>query len=460
MMRPPSGGMPVPQQPSQAMQQQQQTPYPQDNLHMLQKAIITMEEKGMQEDPRYAQLMAIANRSKAVPSPGITTPPNGGHSPGMGPLPPGSGTPSPSMGPPPPPQQSNMHGMQPTPVGSVPSQPQPPTSPHPSAGGVPPPQSQTQIPSGQNYSMPTHMAPPPSPSAVGYMCSSQSSSHSSMMMGPQGHSGQQHSQSYPNAASNYHQTSHTSASGQVHIGPVPGQNDVEQPHHNHAGYAQMNGAVGSPHTETGSGSACSPMANSSIPSSAQKPSLLTHAQIQQLRAQIMAYRLLARNQIVPESIIIALQGKRNPPAQSVYSQRPPGAPSPVQLMRGTGPQNQPPGHGGPVMPQQMPSSQSLHPHMGQASMPPPPSQQSAQSPLPPQHPQMNMGPSQGGPTMSQQGPPIRQHMPSNAQSVPIPAMMQMQQQKQNRVTPVPKPQGIDPIEALKERENRYNYFIF
>lgn len=33
-------------------------------------------------------------------------------------------------------------------------------------------------------------------------------------------------------------------------------------------------------------------------------------------------------------------------------------------------------------------------------------------------------------------------------------MMQMQQQKQNRITPVAKPQGLDPIEILKERENR------
>lgn len=33
-------------------------------------------------------------------------------------------------------------------------------------------------------------------------------------------------------------------------------------------------------------------------------------------------------------------------------------------------------------------------------------------------------------------------------------MMQMQQQKQNRITPVAKPQGIDPIEVLKEKENR------
>lgn len=33
-------------------------------------------------------------------------------------------------------------------------------------------------------------------------------------------------------------------------------------------------------------------------------------------------------------------------------------------------------------------------------------------------------------------------------------MAQLQQQKQSKITPIAKPQGIDPIEVLKERENR------
>ena len=35
----------------------------QDNLHALQRAIDSMEEKGLQEDPRYSQLVALRARS-------------------------------------------------------------------------------------------------------------------------------------------------------------------------------------------------------------------------------------------------------------------------------------------------------------------------------------------------------------------------------------------------------------
>ncbi|KAL3186507.1 hypothetical protein MRX96_027543 [Rhipicephalus microplus] len=68
----------------------------------------------------------------------------------------------------------------------------------------------------------------------------------------------------------------------------------------------------------------------------------------------------------------------------------------------------------------------------------------------------------GGGLPLQQGPrPGCQAPPQNARGSPgtgppssMPAMMQMQQQKQNRLTPVAKPQGVDPIEILKEKENR------
>lgn len=59
-------------------------------------------------------------------------------------------------------------------------------------------------------------------------------------------------------------------------------------------------------------------------------------------------------------------------------------------------------------------------------------------------------PSQAGPRPGAAAPLSR-----GGQAPPsVPSMMQMQQQKQNRVTPVAKPQGIDPIEVLKEKENR------
>ena len=51
---------------------------------------------------------------------------------------------------------------------------------------------------------------------------------------------------------------------------------------------------------------------------------------------------------------------------------------------------------------------------------------------------------------SQQGPPGQ----TSGQSQPIQAMMSMQQ-KASKIAPVAKPQGLDPIVILNERENRY-----
>ncbi|GFS49739.1 hypothetical protein NPIL_418521 [Nephila pilipes] len=464
-MRVPTGNMQQQQQPQQPgpqhmpPQQQQgppQQPYPQDNLHMLQKAINTMEEKGMQEDPRYAQLMAMANSSrKTVPSPGV--PSGGGHSPGVGPHP-GSGAPSPSMGPPPPPQQMGPHGMNPPSQQS-----QMPQSPHPSVGNAPPPQSQNQ-----NYQMPPqHMAPPPSPSGnnMNYMPSSQNSMMNASHMGPQTHVGgpQQHSQSYATSSSYHQQGSHSAPSNQGHMPPGPNSMSQnmevnEQSHHPHSGYGggPMNGSQGSPHPDNNSGppSVCSPMPNQGPSAPTQKPSLLTTAQITQLRAQIMAYRLLSRNQPVPENVIMASQSKRPMQNQPVYGQRPPGAPSPGQPIRAPIPQPQPPPQNmnNNMMPQQMPPSQPMHPHMPQPAMPPPQQQQAPPTQVAPPHQPINTP--QAPPAMALQGPQVRPQGPPNSQAVPLPSMMQLQQQKQNRITPVAKPQGIDPIEILKERENR------
>lgn len=55
-----------------------------------------------------------------------------------------------------------------------------------------------------------------------------------------------------------------------------------------------------------------------------KSSFLSPTQVHQLRAQIMAYRLLARNQPLPANIGMAAQGKRTelPPIQSQPSSGP------------------------------------------------------------------------------------------------------------------------------------------
>jgi hypothetical protein len=46
-------------------------PYPsQESANSLQKAIASMEEKGLQDDPRYAQLLALRNRTLHPQDPG------------------------------------------------------------------------------------------------------------------------------------------------------------------------------------------------------------------------------------------------------------------------------------------------------------------------------------------------------------------------------------------------------
>ena len=77
----------------------------------------------------------------------------------------------------------------------------------------------------------------------------------------------------------------------------------------------------------------------------------------------------------------------------------------------------------------------------------------------------------GPPQMPQQQQPAQtQQLPSpqsaGSQQQPqlSPAMQVMvsMQAKQNRLAPVAKPQGLDPVELLNERENRlpYKYFVF
>ena len=60
-----------------------------------------------------------------------------------------------------------------------------------------------------------------------------------------------------------------------------------------------------------------------------RSSFLSPTQIQQLRAQIMAYRFLARNQPVPQNIGLAVQGKR--PEALQLQQQPPSGQSEQQL---------------------------------------------------------------------------------------------------------------------------------
>uniref|UniRef100_A0AAR2KAQ7 SWI/SNF related, matrix associated, actin dependent regulator of chromatin, subfamily a, member 2 n=1 Tax=Pygocentrus nattereri TaxID=42514 RepID=A0AAR2KAQ7_PYGNA len=137
-------------------------------------------------------------------------------------------------------------------------------------------------------------------------------------------------------------------------------------------------------------------------------SAFSPVQLQQLRAQILAYKILGRGQPLPENLQLAVQGKRSLPTMQ-------------QQPVNTGPYNRPPGQGAeaPAGPQKLP----VPAPSGRPSPAPP----QAPTPQPQQQPQQ--GPGQ-------------------------PSLIIQLQQKQNRITPIQKPQGLDPVELLQEREYR------
>ena len=139
-----------------------------------------------------------------------------------------------------------------------------------------------------------------------------------------------------------------------------------------------------------------------------------NTQMLQLRAQIMAYRILARNQPLPPQIAMAVQGKR--PEQG-------GPPGSNQASYGrTG--SLPAGAVGPPN-TQAPPSQPI-PQMGGS------------------RPGQPVGP---GGMANSSGQPGGPSSGTGAATGP-PGV------KPNRITPIAKPVGVDPVTLLQERENR------
>nr|CAD7452587.1 unnamed protein product [Timema tahoe] len=157
----------------------------------------------------------------------------------------------------------------------------------------------------------------------------------------------------------------------------------------------------------------------------QMKNILSPNQLQQLRVQIMAYRLLARNQPLTSQLALAVQGKRyDQNFQPRVGGNDQGAIM-QQPIRALGSGGQPPNNT-PISGQTAPSSQAL----GQTST-------SAQS--------LN--------GQAIQAP----HLSSRQLPQPLPQTSSQQptiQPKQNRVTSVAKPAGLDPIIILQERESR------
>uniref|UniRef100_A0A8C2WQY6 SWI/SNF related BAF chromatin remodeling complex subunit ATPase 2 n=1 Tax=Cyclopterus lumpus TaxID=8103 RepID=A0A8C2WQY6_CYCLU len=175
-------------------------------------------------------------------------------------------------------------------------------------------------------------------------------------------------------------------------------------------------------------SAAPNMANMSQPG--RGPSAFSPVQLQQLRAQILAYKILGRGQPLPDNLQLAVQGKRSLPTMQQQQQQQQQAPNASPYNRRTpltGPSLRSPG---PVGDNQANPQKHLTPV---ASGRP--------SPAPPQASALPVGPMVGGPVAPQV--PGQQH---------VSPMIQMQ--KQNRITPIQKPQGLDPVGILQEREYR------
>uniref|UniRef100_A0A667ZEE3 SWI/SNF related BAF chromatin remodeling complex subunit ATPase 4a n=1 Tax=Myripristis murdjan TaxID=586833 RepID=A0A667ZEE3_9TELE len=236
-----------------------------------------------------------------------------------------------------------------------------------------------------------------------------------MGMRPGGHSGMgpppspmdQHSQGYPS--------------------PLGGSEHAPSP-------VPANGPPSGPMIPGGpSGPGAGPMEG---PAGTGGPTPFNQNQLHQLRAQIMAYKMLARSQPLPEHLQMAVQGKR--PMPGMQQQPVPSMPPSSGPGAGAGPGPAQPTNGPPKSWPEGPMVNAAAPSSApQKLIPPQPT--GRPSPAPPSVP----------PAASPVMPPQTQSPGQPAQPPPM-----MLHQKQNRITPIQKPRGLDPVEILQEREYR------
>ncbi|XP_010153319.1 PREDICTED: probable global transcription activator SNF2L2 [Eurypyga helias] len=176
------------------------------------------------------------------------------------------------------------------------------------------------------------------------------------------------------------------------------------------------------------------------------PSPFSPVQLHQLRAQILAYKMLARGQPLPDNLQLAVQGKRTLPG--IQQQQPPSAfnrQSGIGLhtmsgaATGPGPAPGMPGHTATTTPKTWTEGQA--PDMNVSNV-------QQKLPAPPQSGRPSPAPPATQPAAVMPGPSVPQ--PTPGQPSPIVQL----QQKQNRISPIQKPQGLDPVEILQEREYR------
>ncbi|XP_078252198.1 SWI/SNF-related matrix-associated actin-dependent regulator of chromatin subfamily A member 2-like isoform X2 [Rhinoraja longicauda] len=172
------------------------------------------------------------------------------------------------------------------------------------------------------------------------------------------------------------------------------------------------------------------------------PSPFNPVQLHQLRAQILAYKMLARGQPLPDNLQLAVQGKRSLPSMQqqvapIAYNRPPNIGMYSMAGQAVGPSQMMPGH---VPNAHKPWTEGQANEMGIPSTPQKmPTQATCGRPSP--APAVQTAPSGPG-------------VPLPQQSVVQPSPTIHHQQKQNRITPIQKPQGLDPVEILQEREYR------
>uniref|UniRef100_A0A8C0F812 SWI/SNF related, matrix associated, actin dependent regulator of chromatin, subfamily a, member 2 n=1 Tax=Bubo bubo TaxID=30461 RepID=A0A8C0F812_BUBBB len=175
------------------------------------------------------------------------------------------------------------------------------------------------------------------------------------------------------------------------------------------------------------------------------PSPFSPVQLHQLRAQILAYKMLARGQPLPENLQLAVQGKRTLPG--IQQQQPPmsflsqitgiGLHTMSGAAAGPGPAPGMPGHTAALTSKTWTEAPDMSVSNAQQKLPaPPPSGRPSPAPAAAQ------------PAAAMPGPSVPQ--PPPGQPSPIVQL----QQKQNRISPIQKPQGLDPVEILQEREYR------
>lgn len=170
-----------------------------------------------------------------------------------------------------------------------------------------------------------------------------------------------------------------------------------------------------------------------------KQSSLSTPQLEQLRSQIMAYRQLARNQPLAKNLVTLIRGQRPDTPNSEQLQSPQQA-APQQLQQASI-QGQPP---------MMANSNQLGQIPPQATP-----QQAPGAQGKPQQPPVSVANNAAMDSMKPSNmQPARPNSQPQSPRPGAPPGQQQQMPNKNRVTTVAKPQGLDPIIILNERENR------